>query len=141
MAITEWRRKYNQDNKEKHKKWNKKSVDKWHKANKLRVNISVTICNLLRERGGYKPDKSEIILGCTWDEFKQHIESQFKPWMTWDNYGCKAPSGPDMTWDIDHIIPVSTATTLEDIIRLNHYTNLQPLCSFQNRFIKRDKPS
>ena len=60
--------------------------------------------------------------------------------MDWLNYG-----NPDdgilelnKTWDIDHIIPLSTDKTKEDIIRLNHYTNLQPLCSYTNRFIKRD---
>jgi len=42
-------------------------------------------------------------------------------------------------WDIDHIIPLSSVKTEEDVIRLNHYTNLQPLCSFVNRVIKRDK--
>ena len=39
---------------------------------------------------------------------------------------------------MDHIIPISIAETEEDIIRLNHYTNLQPLCSKVNRDIKRD---
>lgn len=41
--------------------------------------------------------------------------------------------------DIDHIIPVSTAKKYEDVIKLNHYTNLQPLCSYVNRVIKRDR--
>ena len=41
--------------------------------------------------------------------------------------------------DIDHIIPISTAKTEEEIIKLNHYSNLQPLCSYTNRVIKRDK--
>ena len=41
-------------------------------------------------------------------------------------------------WDIDHIIPISSAITEEDIIRLNHYTNLQPLCAYINRVIKKD---
>ena len=42
-------------------------------------------------------------------------------------------------WDIDHIVPLSSAKTEEDLIKLNHYTNLQPLCSQTNRYIKRDK--
>jgi len=43
-----------------------------------------------------------------------------------------------LRWDIDHIIPLSAAETEEDIIRLNHHKNLQPLCSKVNRYIKRD---
>jgi len=41
-------------------------------------------------------------------------------------------------WDIDHIIPLSSALTEEKLIKLNHYTNLQPLCSYTNRYIKKD---
>jgi len=41
-------------------------------------------------------------------------------------------------WDIDHIIPLSSAETEDDVIRLNHYSNLQPLCSKVNRDIKMD---
>lgn len=45
-----------------------------------------------------------------------------------------------MSWDrlneihIDHIIPISSAETLEDVYRLNHYTNLQPLWAKDNLF-------
>ena len=38
--------------------------------------------------------------------------------------------------DLDHIIPVSSATTAEEVIRLNHYTNFQLLPSIYNRNIK-----
>ncbi len=37
------------------------------------------------------------------------------------------------------IIPISSPKTEEDIIALNHYTNLQPLCSKINRHIKKGK--
>lgn len=30
---------------------------------------------------------TEQILGCLYDEFKQHLEKQFEPWMTWNNRG------------------------------------------------------
>ena len=43
--------------------------------------------------------------------------------MTWENKGA---------WHIDHIIPTCTAKTEEDLIRLNHYTNLQPLWAEEN---------
>lgn len=58
--------------------------------------------------------------------------------MSWDNYGLY--NGEEgYGWDIDHIIPLSTAISEEDVKRLNYYTNLQPLCSYINRVIKRDK--
>jgi hypothetical protein len=42
-------------------------------------------------------------------------------------------------WDIDHIIPISKASTKADVLKLNHFSNFQPLCSKINRDIKRDK--
>ena len=42
-------------------------------------------------------------------------------------------------WDIDHKIPLASAETEEELLKLNHYTNLQPLCSRINRDIKRDR--
>lgn len=93
----------------------------------------------ISKRGYTKKSKTAEILGCTFEQFKQHLESKFELWMSWDNYG-KFKSGEiNYGWDIDHIIPISTAKTEEDVIRLNHYTNLQPMCSHTNRNIKKDK--
>lgn len=62
-------------------------------------------------------------------------DSKFEPWMTWGNRGLY--NGElNYGWDIDHIIP--SAETEEGVIKLNHYTNLQPLCSKVNRDIKKD---
>jgi len=88
---------------------------------------------------GYaKTSKSQNILGCTFEEFKIHLESKFEPWMNWSNYGNwnGYPKEINCAWDIDHIIPISTANTIEEILKLNHYTNLQPLCSYTDRHIK-----
>ena len=64
----------------------------------------------------------------------------FEPWMNWGNHGNPKDGviEPNKTWDIDHIIPLSSAKTEDDIIKLNHYTNLRPLCSYNNRFIKKN---
>jgi hypothetical protein len=88
---------------------------------------------------GYKKNtRTYKILGCTYDEFKLHIESKFEEWMNWDNYG-RYNGEENYGWHLDHIIPLSSVTTEEDIIRLNHYSNIQPLCSYINRYVKRDK--
>jgi hypothetical protein len=57
--------------------------------------------------------------------------------MNWSNYGLYNGE-PKFGWDIDHITPTSTAIIEEDVYMLNHYSNLQPLCSYVNRDIKRN---
>jgi len=107
---------------------------------RLKHNIGCGIRQSFKRNGFTKNSKSFIILGCTYEEFKLHIESKFKDWMSWDNYG-KVKTKlliPNIRWDIDHIIPISTAKTEEDVIRLNHYTNLQPLCSYVNQLVKKN---
>ena len=102
--------------------------------------VSSAIRNLIRNsikrKGFRKTSKSYEILGCSFDEFKTHIESKFEPWMNWDNYG-KFNGELNYGWDLDHIIPINSAKTEEDVIRLNHYTNFQPLCGYINRIIKK----
>ena len=85
------------------------------------------ILNSFKKHGYTKNSKTYEILGCSVEEFKLHIESQFEDWMTWDNRGLATDY--KTKWVIDHIIPLDTAKTVDDIIRLNHYTNLRPLCS------------
>jgi hypothetical protein len=77
-------------------------------------------------------------LGCSLEELKIFLESKFEPWMNWNNYG-KYNGEINYGWDIDHIIPLSIAKSEEEIYKLSHYTNLQPLCSKFNRDIKKDK--
>jgi hypothetical protein len=76
------------------------------------------------KRGGFsKTSECRKILGADWDIVKKYFESRFTEGMSWDNMGL---------WHIDHILPISTATCEEDVIRLNHYTNLQPLWGEDN---------
>ena len=86
---------------------------------RLRNNIK----NSFRRGGFSKTSECRKILGADWDVVKSHFESKFTDGMSWDNQGL---------WHIDHIIPKSLAKTEEDIIRLNHYTNLQPLWGKDN---------
>lgn len=92
----------------------------------------------IKQFGYTKKSKTNEILGCSFEEFKTYLESKFETWMNWDNHGLY--NGElNYGWDIDHTIPLSSAKTEEDIIRLNHYTNLKPLCSYINRVVKSSK--
>lgn len=57
--------------------------------------------------------------------------------MNWNNYGLYNGEF-NYGWDIDHIIPSSSAKCEKDAYKLSHYTNLQPLCSKINRDVKKD---
>jgi 5-methylcytosine-specific restriction endonuclease McrA len=65
----------------------------------------------------------ELLFGITADGLRSYIRSKFKPEMHWENYGKSYENG----WQIDHIIPLSTAKTVKEMEKLYHYTNLQPL--------------
>ena len=106
---------------------------------KLNINTRSLIAISIKRKGYSKNAKSISILGCSIEDFKNHLESKFESWMNWDNYG-KYNGTLNFGWDIDHIIPISSAMNEEEIIKLNHYTNLQPLCSYTNRYIKKAKP-
>ncbi len=102
---------------------------------KLRMKIKNTIRHSFKRKGIVKNSFTKEILGCEFSEFKKHIESRLEPWMSWNNYGLY--NGEEkFGWDLDHIVPVSSAITEEELIALNHHTNFQPLCSYVNRVIK-----
>jgi hypothetical protein len=52
------------------------------------------------------------------------MERQFLPGMGWHNRS---------EWEIDHIVPLSTARSLEEVVVLNRFTNLRPLWRLDNR--------
>ena len=124
---------------------NKEQINNYYKNRKeydvlfrLSCNLRIMINNACRRNGYTKKSKTCDILNCTFEEFKNHIESKWESWMTWNNYGLY--NGElNYGWDIDHIIPLITAKTEEELLKLNHYNNLQPLCSYINRYIKKDK--
>lgn len=131
-------------NKSRFKDYYKTYQKNWHKIKrnndfifKFKGIVRNSINNSFRRNGFTKNSKTQEILDSTYQEFKNYLESKFESWMNWDNHGLY--NGElNYGWDIDHIIPLSTATTKEDVIRLNHFTNLQPLCGKINRDIKRN---
>ena len=72
-----------------------------------------------------KRNKTFHIVGCPPEYLKEHLETQFVDGMSWNNYGRYG-------WHIDHIIPLSSAKTEDELYKLCHYTNLQPLWAEDN---------
>jgi hypothetical protein len=62
-------------------------------------------------------------IGYTPEEFCRHIERQFHSGMSWANMS---------KWQIDHIIPIATAKTKDDVIALNQLSNLRPMLAKAN---------
>lgn len=136
-----WAKKNYQDNKLKIAEYQRTNKKGYYKKRsqvdplyKLIKGIRCLITNSFNYR---KPKASEEILGCSFIEFKMYIESKFEPWMTWENRG-RYNGELNYGWDLDHIIPISSAKSEEDIIKLNHFSNFSPLCSKVNRDIKKD---
>jgi len=82
----------------------------------------------LKRVDGRKNTSALKVIGLeSWDAFKQHIELQWVEGMTWDNYG-----NGKQQWSIDHIKPLSSGLTEQEIYALNHYTNLRPMWHIDN---------
>jgi hypothetical protein len=87
----------------------------------LSATVSCSVRNSLKAN---KSKRSIEYLGCSIDDFKKHIELQFKEGMTWENHG---------EWHIDHIIPLKYENpTLEETIERLHWKNTQPLWAAEN---------
>lgn len=98
---------------------------------RLKCQIRGMIKDCFKRKRQTKNEKTEKILGCNIDFFQKHLLKTYKK-----NYGIE--------WDgiekvhIDHIIPLATANTEEEIINLCHYTNLQ-LLKAKDNLDKKDK--
>lgn len=104
---------------------NKKSVDVQFKiASDIRTRLYIG----LKAVGTGKVGCVVKNIGCSIEELKAHIEEQFKPGMSWDNWSRHG-------WHIDHIKPLSSFDLTEEsqLIEACHYTNLQPLWAEENK--------
>lgn len=120
--------KYREENKEKISKYRTYYSDKRRKECnivKMSENIRRRINHILRNKNFYKKNKTFDIVGCNPEFLKEYLEKQFREGMSWENYGL-------FGWHIDHIIPLSLAKTEEELYKLCHYTNLQPLWAEEN---------
>ena len=150
--VKEYQKKYYQENKEsfkeKAKKWKeanpereKENSKKWKEENKEKVkeykkerrknnpmvrfiqNLRTLTRIIYKQKDFRKNNKTIELLGCSPEELRNYLRSLYQPGMTEDNYG---------EWHIDHIIPLSSAKSKEELDELAHYTNLQPLWAEDN---------
>jgi hypothetical protein len=127
IELAAYRREYQQKNKEiltKKKREYRVEKRKNDPLTKARLNLKCRTAAAFK-KGFSKSKKTRELIGCSWDEFKTHIEGLFTEGMSWDNHGFYG-------WHIDHIIPLASAKTQEDLELLCHYTNLQPLWAQDN---------
>lgn len=98
----------------------KRATDPFFKTKDLlrkRINAIFKKNKKIREKNSQK------LLGCAFKTAQLHIESTWKQGMSWENQG---------KWHIDHVVPLASATTIEELEKLCHYTNLQALWALEN---------
>jgi hypothetical protein len=121
---------YQKNNKDKVKKRRNITHHKKYKNDviyKLKINVRNRVKMFLRANNFKLVNEGSTfdLVGCTPQELRNHIEILFKEGMSWENYGFD-------TWHIDHIIPLSSAKTEDEVYELCKYTNLQPLWKEEN---------
>jgi hypothetical protein len=120
----------NEGGKEWENNWNKiqrQTNPQW----KLKANLRGRYLDALkRHTSGGKVNKHHSaikLLDCDIEYYKQYLEQQFQPDMTWENHG--------VLWEIDHIKPCAAfdLTKEEEQKQCFHYKNTQPLYKSDNR--------
>jgi hypothetical protein len=134
-----YQKKYKERNPEYIKVWRSNNVEKIREFGKdyevkrrksdpvykLGRDIRSLINGSFRRKSCIKPEKTESIIGCSILELQKYLLS-------------KCPEGTTLSdfnrygYHIDHIVPLSTAKTEEEVLKLCHYTNLQPLWCTDN---------
>ncbi len=97
----------------------------------INFKITITLRNRIWDVLNRKPKNKRTLelLGCTVEELKIHLQSQFTSGMTWDNHGKGYGK-----WNIDHIKPCNSFdfSDFKQQELCFNYTNLQPLWSLDN---------
>lgn len=118
------------------KEWrekNKEHVIHYYRE-KRKTDIQYTkSCNYRRRisaaiRAGKLSKNMTNLLGCDFETLKEYLEKQFKPGMTWENYGRTG-------WQVDHIKPCASfdMTDEKQVAECFNYKNMQPLWCFENQ--------
>jgi hypothetical protein len=129
---------WNKDNpalkREYERKWKWANIEhvRAHRKERYATDVCFRLAHVLRSRlgsaikKGSKRGSAVDDLGCSIEQLKTHIETQFAPGMSWGNWG---------SWHIDHIKPLSSfdLADREQFLVACHYSNLQPLWQHDNQ--------
>jgi hypothetical protein len=109
----------------------------WHKNHKLPEDERIArdrvrrtakrfVYRILKMPRKRKDKRSEVILGYSKSQLREHLEKQFRDGMSWSNIG---------SFHVDHIIPVAhfLSRGITDIAVINALSNLQVLTPHENR--------
>ena len=130
--------------KKKYRLEHKKERNEYEKNKKETDALYRLKCSLRNRLGqaikyNFKSGSAVRDLGCSIEDLKIYLEKQFyshpktgEP-MTWENWALDG-------WHIDHICPLSKVdlTDREQLLKVCHYTNLQPLW-FEENLLKGNK--
>lgn len=97
----------------------------------MHARISRLHRHALSRVGGIKSSPTFEQIGYSAEDLVRHIERQFAGGIGWHNMN---------EWQIDHIIPVSTAENEADVVALNQLSNLRPMWALDNNR-KKDRRS
>lgn len=121
---------YKRDGYKKKAEYYQKNKDKIHKqrrdsinSNKERLLMERIRKKIRKERlnwKDYKNNRTKDIIGCSKIELFNYLKNKFN-----ETYGIEYSDIYFNDLHIDHIIPISSANSLEELIALSHYTNLQ----------------
>ena len=128
--LNEYHKEWREKNIERHRE-NKRNYERTRKANdpiyKLISNFRTAIYQVLKENNVEKNGHYFEVLKYTPEELINHLETQFKDGMTWDNYG---------EWHVDHKVAISHHNIQEigdeEFMKCWSLNNLQPMWGEEN---------
>lgn len=137
--VASYKKKYDINNRDKinaYKKIYKKDYLKKGTLPYLKEKARGVIKDSFRRKSIPKVGKTRSIIGCDWDTLLNHLLKSAQ-----NNYpdnNITKENLFDFEWHVDHITPLATAKTEEEIVKLNHYSNLQLLTPRDN-LVKGDR--
>jgi hypothetical protein len=95
-------------------------------SGKIEIALRRRLYDLVRRDRATKGESALLLVGCSLEELRSHLENQFSPGMSWENYGS--------AWHIDHRRPCAKFNLLDanEQRACFHFWNLQPLWAFDN---------